>query len=206
MPDSDAITNWIHGLKAGEQESVEKLWRFYFQKLQRLVARKLPFHAKRVFDEEDVALSAFQSFLAGVYEGRFPQMEDRENLWRVLALIAARKAQAYLRHNNRQKRGGGKLVGESVLKSADGAVVGMDLLASDDVDPEFAAQFVDECDRLLDLLANDDLRAIALLKMKGHTIDEIAQTTTCTKRAVQRRLEIIRRTWKEELIPEDNGP
>jgi DNA-directed RNA polymerase specialized sigma24 family protein len=201
MPDPAAVTQWIDGLKAGDQEAARKLWDHYFTQLVHVVRRKLPGQYRRAFDEEDVALSAFKSFCAGMADDRFPQMDSRDNLWAVLVLIGARKAQAYLTRNNRQKRGGGKVRGDSAFVASRGdesEPVGLDALASAEPTPAFAAQVAEECQRLLDRLGDDTLRAIAVLKMQGGTIDEIAERIGCTKRAVQRRLEIIRRTWREE--------
>jgi DNA-directed RNA polymerase specialized sigma24 family protein len=201
MGHEDNVTQWIGGLKGGDQEAARKLWEGYFGKLARLVRGKLPDHTRRAFDEEDVALSAFKSFCAGVAEDRFPQLHDRDNLWAVLLVIGVRKAQTYLERHNRQKRGGGKVRGESVFlrPGANGSEpVGLDALVSEEPTPAFAAQVTEECQRLLDSLGGDALRGVAVLKMQGHTIDEIAARTGTTKRAVQRRLEIIRRTWREE--------
>lgn len=208
VPTQDSITHWIGGLKTGDQEAAQRLWNHYFQSLVQLVRKKLPAHGRRAFDEEDVALSAFKSFCAGVSEDRFPDLDARENLWALLVVIAARKAQAYLEHEHRLKRGGGQVAGESIFlrPQADSGVVGLDALASEEPSPAFAAQMQEECERLLDALGDDTLRAIALLKMQGYTIDEIAERSGCTKRAVQRRLEIIRRTWREENPAEASEP
>ena len=40
-------------------------------------------------DEEDAALSAFVSFCTAAGEGRFPDLPDREELWRLLVVITA---------------------------------------------------------------------------------------------------------------------
>jgi DNA-directed RNA polymerase specialized sigma24 family protein len=200
------ITQWIGGLKAGDPAAAQKLWEGYFHKLVRLVERKLPARAQRVFDEEDVALSAFKSFCFGVAEERFPDLNDRGNLWAVLVVIATRKTQAYVEAQNRQKRGGGKVRGDSVFLGQGTAeeLAGFDALAGREPTPAFLAQAGEACERLLDALGDDTLRSLAILKMQGFTIDEIATQTGCTKRAVQRRLEIIRRTWREQ-VPEPGG-
>jgi DNA-directed RNA polymerase specialized sigma24 family protein len=201
MTGEDDITQWIGGLKTGDQEAARKLWQGYFQKLVRLVERKLPAQGRRAFDEEDVALSAFKSFCFGVAEERFPDLNDRGNLWAVLAVIATRKAQAYVETQNRLKRGGGQVRGESVfLGKADAdELAGFDALAGKEPTPAFLAQAGEACENLLGALGDETLRNIAILKMQGFTIEEIAAQTGCTKRAVERRLEIIRRTWREEL-------
>jgi DNA-directed RNA polymerase specialized sigma24 family protein len=195
------ITRWIDGLKAGDQEAARKLWEGYFHKLVGLVERKLPVQSGRVFDGEDVALSAFKSFCFGVAEERFPDLNDRGNLWAILVVIATRKAQAYVETQNRQKRGGGTVRGDSVFLGQEpaGELAGFDALVGKEPTPAFLAQAGEACERLLDSLGDETLRTIAVLKMQGFTIDEIADRTDCTKRAVQRRLEIIRRTWREEM-------
>jgi DNA-directed RNA polymerase specialized sigma24 family protein len=200
MDEQHSISQWIEGLKAGDQEAARKLWEGYFHKLVRLVERKLPAQTRRAFDEEDVALSAFKSFCYGVAEERFPDLNDRGNLWAVLVVIATRKAQAYVQTQNRQKRGGGQVRGDSVFLGQGTAeeLAGFDALAGKEPTPAFLAQAGEACEHLLDALGDETLRNMAILKMQGYTIDEIAAQTGCTKRAVQRRLEIIRRTWRED--------
>jgi DNA-directed RNA polymerase specialized sigma24 family protein len=200
MADGDNISKWIDGLRAGDQEAARKLWEGYFHKLVRLIERKLPAQSRRAFDEEDVALSAFKSFCFGVAEERFPDLSDRDNLWAILVVIGTRKAQSYFEGNNRQKRGGGKVRGDSVFGTHQPTDqnAGFDGVAGKEPTPEFLSQAAEECERLLDSLGSEDLRALALLKIQGFTIDEIAAKSGCTKRAVQRRLEIIRRTWREQ--------
>ena len=46
---------------------------------------------RRAADEEDVALSAFDSFCRGAEQGRFPQLDGRDDLWHLLVVITVRK-------------------------------------------------------------------------------------------------------------------
>ena len=57
-------------------------------------------------------MSAFQSLYEGLRKGRFPRLEDRDDLWRLLVHLTACKAIDRHRAMNRQKRGGGKVVNE----------------------------------------------------------------------------------------------
>ena len=111
MSREPSISRWLDGLKAGEQADIQSLWDQYFEKLVRLAGAKLPGHAKRESDEEDIALSAFHSFCKRVGQGQFPQLADREDLWRILATITVRKAYSTIRHQTRRKRGGGRVLG-----------------------------------------------------------------------------------------------
>src|SRR5438094_814018 len=100
MSSQGSVTAWINLLKGGDPAAIQRLC-------------EAP---RRAADEEDVALSAFDSFCDGVAQGRFPQLTDRDDLWHVLVTITARKALQLIRHEQRQKRGGGAVRGESVFQ------------------------------------------------------------------------------------------
>jgi DNA-directed RNA polymerase specialized sigma24 family protein len=142
-----------------------------------------------------VALSAFDSFYRGVEQGRFPNMADRDNLWKLLMVITARKAWKLKRDQSRQKRGGLRTDQDDVPKLDDAA---LDEVIGREPTPEFAAQVAEECQRLLDGLTDDTARAIALCKMEGYTNAEIAQKLECVPRTVERKLRLIRDTWERE--------
>jgi DNA-directed RNA polymerase specialized sigma24 family protein len=99
-----------------------------------------------------------------------------------------------------QKRGGGAVLGESALLGADSAgdAGGREQVLGREPTPEFAAEVAEECQRLLDRLDDDGMRAIALRKMGGDTNDEIAARLGCAPRTVERRLRLIRRIWEGE--------
>src|SRR5437764_842642 len=66
-------------------------------------------------DEEDVALAAFERFHRGALAGRFPKLNDRGDLWRVLFRLTVNEANDHLRDEGRLKRGGGEVRGGSAL-------------------------------------------------------------------------------------------
>ena len=57
MSDDASVSNWLDGLRAGDDADIQRLWERYFEKLVRLARTKLPARNRRDFDEEDVALS-----------------------------------------------------------------------------------------------------------------------------------------------------
>ena len=115
MAPKESVSGWLNAAKAGSEPAAQKLWERYFEQLVRLARKKLGDLPRRSVDEEDVALSAFDSFYQGIRQGRFPRIDDRDNLWRLLVVITARKASDYRKSAGRQKRGGGRTVGESVF-------------------------------------------------------------------------------------------
>jgi DNA-directed RNA polymerase specialized sigma24 family protein len=165
-----------------------------------LARKKLQAGSRREADEEDVALSAFDSFFLGVTQGRFPRLADRNDLWSLLVVITARKSLDLLARQGRQKRGGGKVRGESALLDlADSAGEGIEAIVGDEPTPDFATQVAEEYQRLLDKLGDDELRSIAVWKMEGHTNEDIAEWLRLALATVERRLRVIRKLWEEEI-------
>jgi DNA-directed RNA polymerase specialized sigma24 family protein len=196
-----SVTCWLGDLKGGDLAAAQPLWERYFARLVGVARGKL----KRVRrtsvgeDEEDAALSAFNSFCGGMARGRFPQLADRDDLWKLLVVITARKAMAQAQREGRKKRGGGRVVDEAVLfgqgSGDDGSMAGLERIAGDGPSPEFAAMMAEECQRLLNSLDDDALRQVALSRMEGYTNDEIADQLGCARRTIARRLDLIRKTW-----------
>jgi RNA polymerase sigma factor (sigma-70 family) len=154
---------------------------------------------RRAADEEDVVQNAFHSFFRAVSQGRFPQLDDRDSLRRLLVVITANKALRQLKHEHRQKRGGGKVADPMRLHPAgpDDEAALVQVVGAEPA-PDFAAQVADDYQRLLDLLGDETLRQIAVWKMEGYSDDEIAEKLGCSRRTVARKLEAIRVLWTNE--------
>jgi DNA-directed RNA polymerase specialized sigma24 family protein len=198
-PQDSSVSLWIKQLQAGDADlPTQRLWERYFKRLVGLARAKLS-NVSHMADEEDVALSAFDSFCQGATRGRFPKLNDRGDLWRLLVTITARKACKQNRHDNRRKRGGNAVLDEAALnQEADaGAEMGLEQVLAREPTPAFAAQAAEEYQRLLDLLPDADMRDLALSKMEGFTNEEIATRLGCTVRSVERRLRLIRILWTQ---------
>lgn len=200
MSSAGSITHWISELKAGEEVAAQELWQRYFRRLVGLARTMLQGTPRRAADEEDVALSAFASLCFGAEHGRFPELLDRQDLWHLLLVITRRKALRQVRHERSQKRGGADLAVQ-VLPGADAAAeeTGLVEMLSHEPTPEFAAEVAEEYQRLLALLDDAELRAIAVSKMEGDTTLEIAAKLKRAPRTVERRLQLIRKLWAKEL-------
>ena len=154
---------------------------------------------RRGFDEEDVALSAFYSLCKGVQNGNFPKLEDRDNLWSLLVVITARKAIRNIRVATAQKRGSGRVLGESALNAnlPPDEDVGFDQIIGNEPTEEFAQRVSEECEHLLSLLPDAEMRKLALLKMEGCSNAQVARELGYGVRTVERRLGLLRRIWQD---------
>src|SRR5215831_12441993 len=156
MPTPGSVTAWIEQLKTGDAAAAAPLWEGYFRRLVGLARQKLGAAPRGVADEEDVALSAFDSFCRGAAQGRFPRLEDRDDLWQVLMMLTARKAINLVERECSQKRGG-RMVRAAARGDTPGASAtdALTALPAPDPTPEFAAEVAEEIRRRLHALGDD---------------------------------------------------
>ena len=144
-------------------------------------------------DGEDAALDAFKSLWLGLQRGRYPDLANRDDLWRLLAVITQRKVADQIRAKMTKKRGSGRVGGgEELLDCVDS-----------EPSPEFVAMMAEEGDRLIKMLPSETLRMIAKLKLEELTDKEVAEKIGCTRETVSRKLKLIRKEWAKEI--EDKG-
>jgi DNA-directed RNA polymerase specialized sigma24 family protein len=201
MSNMGSVTLWIGQLKAGTRAAAQPLWQNYFHQLVTRARHKLAGAARRAADEEDVALSAFDSFYRAAEQGRFPDLRDRDDLWQLLVVITDRKACDAAKHERRARRGGGKVVteGDLVRNAGNEGQAPLAEVPAQVPSAEFAVQAAEEYQRLLDALGDADLRRVAVRKMEGYTVEEIAAELGRVPRTVKRWLRMIRQTWEAEL-------
>ena len=197
---ASAFEQLMERVRGGDEEATAQLWHDYYQQLVRIAAKRLPANLRRTGDEEDIALSAFHSFIAGVREDNFPDLQGPDNLWGLLITLTGRKVHAHLRHQTRQKRGGGSVRGESVFLDPQGEQKGGGIGGVTGSAPaaDLPTELSEACELLLGQLDDEQLKQIAVMRMDGFLVDEIADRLGLSKRAVERRLQLIRRIWSEE--------
>lgn len=190
MAEPRSVTHWFGLLRDGDSAAAQRLWERYYPQLVGLARARL--QGAALLDEpEDVALSAFASFCHHAERGRFPQLADRDGLWRLLVTLTVRKAAHATRDQARVKRGG----------DATAEYQELDALVGEEPTPEFAAQVAEEYRQLLERLADADLCRIAVWKMEGFSTKEIATKMDRALRSIERKLKLIRQIWEREVPP-----
>lgn len=197
MDADDSVTRWIGRLETGDQEAARRLWERYFHSLVRLARQRLRHVPRQVSDEEDVALSAFHAFCHALSDKRMPAVRDRDDLWRILALIVVGKSIDQRRRQFSLKRG----AGEAILNFDDLDPAQMEAIIGREPDPALAVELTEELQTLLNRLPDDQLQQMALRKLDGETNEEIAAHTGTSLRTVARRLTVIRRIWEQSVNP-----
>lgn len=194
-----SVTEWIRELKEGEDQAAKRLWDRYFSRLVACARKRLRNVPRRSFDEEDVAQSVFLSLCRGAEQGRFPKLNNRDDLWQLLVMLTRDKVVNQVRRNTRKKRGGGLVRGDSIFRGTEGDRAGFDVFLGQAPDPKFLAALDEQYHRLLQALRTDDQRRVAELRLEGYSNDEIAAQLGVTTRSIERKLKIIRTQWTKEL-------
>jgi DNA-directed RNA polymerase specialized sigma24 family protein len=184
QPSTGTVTGNYQDFRLGDPAAFSKLWEHFRHRLLGLARKTLSGRMQRVSDAEDALQSAFVSFWQRADKGDFGDQMNRDDLWNVLGLITVRKALKHQRSQRAQKRGGGQ-------QAADTPV---DALPAGDAGIDFALT----CEELLEQL-EPELRIFALLRMMGAKNREIADQLSCTERKVERKLQLIRETWNDEI-------
>jgi RNA polymerase sigma factor (sigma-70 family) len=200
--DPGSITRLIQQLQAEAPEAAAALWQRFAQRMLALARQRLSPGARRVADEEDVVVVAFERFLRGVRAGRFPRLADRGDLWAILFTLTTRQAAQQTRDQGRDKRGGGEVRGGSGLLDQDGKAIDV---PEGGPAPDEEAALQESMTRLLSALKDDQLRQIALARLEGYSNAEIARQIGRSEVTVERRLNLIRETWLQQGLVEDEG-
>jgi len=197
----EPVTCWLRQLEAGDEDAARLLWQRYYRELVELARARFGTTPRRVADEEDVALSVLRCLYEGAARGQFAELVNRGELWQLLAAITGRKVIDQQRRLTQQKRGGGRVRGDSVVHGNDDdrSSVGFDQFGGDAPTPEVLAIAAEEFQRLMLLLDDDRLRQIAQCKLEGYTNEEIGQRLGLACRSIERKLQRIRQIWATEL-------
>lgn len=195
MDPEEELTLWFKRIEDKPEEAMDRLWQAHYTQLVQYARRRLGCLPRRQVDEEDVASQALASFFRAAAAGRFPDIRDRDDLWKLLLTLTARKANREIRAQKAAKRGGGQVRGESVFLRPSGEG-GIELAASPT--EEFGDLFAEELLERLTSLGDEKLREIATLKLEGYSNDEISERLSVATRTVERKLQRVRSVWGVE--------
>jgi DNA-directed RNA polymerase specialized sigma24 family protein len=191
---SHSVTVWLEQVKKGNDDAASRLWNLFFPELVTLARRRLGGVPRRMEDEEDVALSVFDSFCRAAKKGRFPDLNDRRSLWRLLSCMTHHKVVDLIRRTNAK-------IGEANIAHLQGSTAtsppGIHLVKDDRPSVELDAMLNEQLEALLDMLPDSRLRLVAVAKMECRTNREIAEQLGCALRTVERLLSYIRSIWRE---------
>ena len=199
--EQQSVSEWVCSLKDGDAEAAQLLWDRYFQKLVEQAEKRLRSHhcPEGAVVAEDVAASVFESLWKGANRGRFQQVTDRDELWWLLLAMTRRKVVSHIRHSMAQQRFPGKI---STSLSGTAAGSHYQELVSNEPTVESVVMMRDQFSFLLGLLRDDKLRQIAVLKLEGHSNEEICRILAVSSATATRKVRLIRETWQQAIDEE----
>src|SRR5262245_53446548 len=130
-----SFSQLIPALREGDRHAMQELWLRTFQPLVRVARARAHPGRCRAVDAGDMALEAFLDLCRRLARPdsaeKYPHLESRENLWKLLVCFTVRRA---FDHNKKEERRAEIVSGESALPDA-----GLAGLGGDEPAPEFAA-------------------------------------------------------------------
>ena len=100
----DEISLLLNEMRDGSEVAATKLWEFYLERLLSVSKRKLTNFNSGMADEEDVDVTAFHIFVKRIRRGDYSRVNNRDEAWKMLAVIAVRKSINLVRDANCKRR------------------------------------------------------------------------------------------------------
>jgi DNA-directed RNA polymerase specialized sigma24 family protein len=191
-----SVSKWVSQMKAGDRSAARSLWGRFYGKLVRAATRRLGRNPDPSLGGEDVAQVAFANVCEGLLTGKYPQLENRDDLWRLLMASMVNRVTSHYRFINAQKRT--VALNQPLEKIDEKSLL---TLAT----PEAQAELKDLIEHLLETLDQDDptgeLREIALLYLQEHAASAIAKKMRRRKTNILQKIHLIRLMWEKTLAP-----
>lgn len=176
----------------------ERLWKRYFPRLQLAVTDRLGRSPRLKMHAEDVALSTLRTYFRRVKSGDLTNVEDVEDLWRLLKTIMIRKTNDLFKREFAQKRGGRVHIGSESQSNSSSESDNNDLLSQTSAKspgPDYFVELFDWFNIEFERLRDEFDRDVVLLRLQGATHSDIAEMLACHPKTVQRSLECIQSLW-----------
>jgi RNA polymerase sigma factor (sigma-70 family) len=171
----------------------------YFARLLGLLRLRVPAYLARRQDPEDLAQSAWASFVGGLNAGQL-DLEGRETLWPLIAQIALCKYHDLVASAHRQKR---DIRREASLDAADGPAADLRDARGTPVEEAAAGETVE---LLYARLGDDRQQLILALHLSGYLVREIAEEIKLSERTVKRVLSKVREFYAEVVGEPGSAP
>ena len=205
MTTSHSVTQWIEGLRSGDSAAVAAVWDRLSPSLQLAAGRVLGGYRVRTVSGEDVVGIAFLNCLNRLQNGGYEEISNRLMLSALFQTAVKRHAKDEAAKEFAEKRGGGRVRGESAFKGKPGETTpGFDQIndgmATPDSVLETTELFVQGIEQL-----GDDERTAAILKVDGYSNREIATELDCSVPTVERKLRRIREVFSALFLASNEG-
>ena len=190
MGDTGSVSKLLLDLKNGDHDAAQALWNRTVERIAAAARKRLMALGVRGVDEDDVAVDVLASLCRGAGQGRFPRLDDRNDLWQVVMMLTRQKVV------NERRRRQPEWTESAIPSGADdhSELQGIELVQGDEPHPDVVVTAVEELENLLSSL-DEERRAITLLKLDGYSHPEIAERLGISLRSVERKVALIKKKW-----------
>lgn len=183
---SHSVSIWIEAAKNGDEKAGQALFERYFNQLVNLSRTRVQ-RKRRVEDEEDAAIQAMHSFLAGISDGKYSQVNDRSALWPLLVDIVIKNSKKQLRKQYAAKRNDVAVGGESVFFNASDGNKQIADYAMFEADEYDSIELIEILQKVREQLSDTE-REIFELKLQQKSNREIAEILGRPSRTIDRKV------------------
>jgi RNA polymerase sigma factor (sigma-70 family) len=192
------ITEYLKAFKAGDAARLNDILKAYWSQLVAHCEQRLSRKFKPQQEGQDFAIQAFHNLAEGVRRGRWPRLDNRNDLWQVLLQAANCRIKDFVRNQMAEKRGG------SQQRLTDGPQssrpMDLDQFQARDEFPQDAEQLVQLMFDLSNRLRGKITHVRILVDhLNNYTNQEIAIRYEISSRTVRRKLDEILEILREEL-------
>ena len=191
-PEQGSITHWLQELKSGQSQAAEAIWLRYYPKLVLIASRRLTNNPDRAVEGADLVQSSFRNVCLAVIDGKYPDIENRVELWNLLYVATLNRVRQHFRELNTKKR--------AHYEVSDGSTSNPSPIENLQC-PQAAVEMADLLEHLLQKLDTEDptgeLRQIAILHLEDHSASSIAKILRRRKITILISLRLIRSLWEE---------
>ena len=192
-----SVTRFLPGVRSGRREAVVAISERLRPRVERVVARQL--RGLRGADPEGVASSVFLYFWKAADRGDFREEDFAESreLWAYLMRVAKHKVRDHARYAKSQKRDVRITRAEDSVwrRTAEEGGHGFETVPAAGPTPAERAASAEVLTNFLANLPDDALRDVAVLRMEGYSVEEIARMARVSPRTVKRKLRRLRDHW-----------
>lgn len=192
------ITEYLQAYKAGDAARLNDILQAYWSQLVAHCEHRLSGRFKAQQDGQDFAIQAFQNLADGIKRGRWPRLENRDDLWQVLLQAANCRIKDFVRNQMAAKRGGDRQRLTNGPHSS--APVDLDQFPARDEFPQDAEQLVQLLLELSNRLRGKITHVRILVDhLNNYSNQDIAIRHEISSRTVQRKLDESLGILREEL-------
>lgn len=182
----------LTAMQQGDEIAFGAFFETHYERIVRYAKKRIGTFPLRVADEEDIAISAMNSLFRNIEENRY-DIQNSMELWKLLVTITNRKLSKQRHAHFAQKRGGGKVRGDSIWQNSGSQEDFVQRPQGGEM------EWIETTDVLFQRLDDPKAREVARLLLEGHSIEDVAVELGCVRRTVERKIASIRVIWSEFL-------